>query len=276
MKKLIFKYTLLLICMLIAAPMVIQAKDDKKEKKEKKPYEWNWDKTPSGNKEVDDYLLAVDSVWYQMQDLNKQVETYTYKEDTILVNGKFYIAAHMEDPEGNYITRGTVNWQFFNTTMLSANIVLKATNISLQTAIATTALPSLGLKALSYGKYVKAGPKIIGLATTGVKDIWTKTKAQSKRWNAMKQAGVDPEAIGMELTDQQKEVYNKCIYIIEINETSEDYTAIKEIYDNKSEEQIKQERDKYLKELASITVLPSEESKSLENLDDSELDKYAL
>ena len=92
----------------------------------------------------------------------------------------------------------------------------------------------------------------------------------------MKQAGVDPEAIGMELTDQQKEVYNKCIYIIEINETSEDYTAIKEIYDNKSEEQIKQERDKYLKELASITVLPSEESKSLENLDDSELDKYAL
>ena len=49
MKKNIWKYALLLIGMLIAVPTVINAKDDKKAKKEKKQFEWTWDKKLSGN-----------------------------------------------------------------------------------------------------------------------------------------------------------------------------------------------------------------------------------
>ena len=210
------------------------------------------------------------------KDLKSMVETYTYKEDTICVNGKYYLAAHMEDAEGQYVTRGTVNWQFFNTIMLSTNIVLDATNVGLQTANASLALPSLGLKSLSYAKYLKAGPKVLGLATTGVKDVWKKTKAQSKRWSDMKKASVDAESLSWTLNDQQKAVFNKCIYIIEIKDVDEEYTTIKEIFSNKTEEQIKEEQEKYLKELASATVLPEDEKKSLDNLDDSELEKYAL
>ncbi len=183
MKTTICKFAMLLFAMLVAMPSEVNAA---KEKKEKKPYEWNWDKKLSGNEGVDDYLLAVDSIWYQMKELNEAMDKYTYKEDTIMVNGKLYIAAHMENAKGEYITRGTVNWQFAQTTMLSANIVLSATQIALQTATATMSLPSLGMGALTYGKYVKAGPKILGMATTGVKDIWKTAIQNAKRWNRMK------------------------------------------------------------------------------------------
>ncbi len=274
MKQNVLKFAALLICMLIVAPSGFAK--EKKEKKEKKEFEWTWDKTLSGNESMDGYLLAVDSIWYKMQDLKSMVETYTYKEDTICVDGKYYLAAHMEDTEGKYVTRGTVNWQFVNSIMLSTDIVLDATNVGLQTANATLALTSMGLKGLSYAKYLKAGPKVLGLATSGVKDVWKKTKAQSKRWAGMKKASVDADSLGWTLSDQQKDVINKCIYIIEIKDVDEEYVTIKEIFSNKTEDQIKEEQEKYLNDLASATVLPEDEKKSIDNIDESELDKYTL
>lgn len=92
----------------------------------------------------------------------------------------------------------------------------------------------------------------------------------------MKKASVDAESLSWTLNDQQKAVFNKCIYIIEIKDVDEEYTTIKEIFSNKTEDQIKAEQEKYLKDLASATVLPEDEKKSLDNLDDSELEKYAL
>lgn len=276
MKKSIWKYVLLLIGLLIAVPTVINAKDDKKEKKEKKQFEWTWDKKLSGNESVDGYLLSVDSVWYKMQDLQSLVDTYSFKEDTICVGGKYYIMAYAVDPEGNFVTRGTLNWQFAETIMNSANIVLEATTVGLQTVSATASLPSLGMKALSYGKYIKAGPKVIELATVGVKSVWTKTKTQSKRWSDMKKNAVDPASIGLELTDAQKKVFNKCVYIKEIVETSEEYVAVKKWSEEKSPEQLKQEQDDFLKALETAEILPEEEGKSLDTLDDSELDKYSI
>ena len=274
MKQNVLKFAALLICMLIVAPSGFAK--EKKEKKEKKEFEWTWDKTLSGNESMDGYLLAVDSIWYKMQDLKSMVETYTYKEDTICVDGKYYLAAHMEDTEGKYVTRGTVNWQFVNSIMLSTDIVLDATNVGLQTANATLALTSMGLKGLSYAKYLKAGPKVLGLATSGVKDVWKKTKAQSKRWAGMKKASVDADSLGWTLSDQQKDVINKCIYIIEIKDVDEEYVTIKEIFSNKTEDQIKEEQEKYLNDLSSATVLPEDEKKSIDNIDESELDKYTL
>ena len=84
------------------------------------------------------------------------------------------------------------------------------------------------------------------------------------------------ESVGWTLSDQQKDVINKCIYIIEIKDVDEEYTTIKEIFSNKTEDQIKAEQEKYLKDLASATVLPEDEKKSLDKLDEEELDKYAL
>lgn len=272
MNNTIIKFAMLLLGMLIAMPPVAEAA---KEKKEKKPYEWNWDKKLSGDKNVDDYLLSIDSIWYQMQDLNKEMEIYTYKEDTLVVNGKTYIAAHMEDAKGDYVTRGTVNWQFAHTTTLSGSIVMQSTLVALQTATATMSLPNLGLNAFSYGKYVKAGPKVIEMAAKGVKDIWTIAVAQAKRWNGMKAESVDPATIGLELTDKQKDIFEKCIYIKEVKETSPEYQVVKDMVSSKTEEQLKAESDAYFEALANTNILPEDASKTLDNLSDEELDKYA-
>lgn len=271
MKTTICKFAMLLLAMLVAMPSEINAA---KEKKEKKPYEWNWDKKLSGNKGVDDYLLAVDSIWYKMKDLNMAMERYEYKEDTIMKNGKIYVAAHMEDPEGNYVTRGTVNWQFAQTTTLSADIVLEATQIALQTATATMSLPSLGMGALTYGKYVKAGPKVLGMATTGIKDIWHVAVAQAKRWNKMKKESVDPTAVWGELTDKQKEVCNKCLYIREVNDPEEFKTIEKILRANKSQEQLDAEAEAYTNELANANVSEEEKGKTLDNWGDDNLKDF--
>lgn len=266
------KSAMLAICVMMALPTVSLAKDNK----EKKPFQWTWDKKLSGEKNVDEYLLSVDSIWDKMQNLAGMLETYTYKEDTISINGKYYLAAHMEDSKGNYVTRATVNWQFVESITLSFDIVTRATIVGLQTATATMSLPSLGMKALSYAKYVKAGPKILGLAGTGIKDIWTKRKQQASRWSGMKKSAVDMSTLGITLTDKQKETYNKSMYLIEINDASEDYTVVKEKLTNKSQEQLDKERDAFLAQLENANVLPSDASKSLDNLDENELSKFSM
>ena len=103
------------MAMLIAFPIAGVAKDNKKEKK---AYEWKWDGTKSGNETVDAYLMSVDSIWNNMSEFHKMVDTYQYKEDTLYVNGKYYVQAYMKDDQGNLLTRGAVNWQFVNCGML--------------------------------------------------------------------------------------------------------------------------------------------------------------
>ena len=51
------KSAMLAICVMMALPTVSLAKDNK----EKKPFQWTWDKKLSGEKNVDEYLLSVDS-----------------------------------------------------------------------------------------------------------------------------------------------------------------------------------------------------------------------
>lgn len=267
------KGVLLLLALVMAAPIAVNAKG---EKKEKKAYVWNWDKKLSGNQFVDDYLLSVDSIWYQMKEVNDLVDGFTYHEDTLTLNGKYYVAAYMTNTDGEYVTRGAVNWNFATVTLLSGEVVMKATLVGVQTANATMALPQLGLKALSYGKYVKGGPNVIALATTGVKRLWGITTAQAKRWNAMKKNSIkNPEALGIELTDKGKELLNKCLYVKEITKTSPEYQQIVEIQSKKSAEQVKQEADQFTNALANANIAPAEASKTLDTLDESELDKFA-
>lgn len=273
MKSLI-KGIVIFLALVMAVPVATNAKS---EKKEKKAYQWNWDQKTSGVKEVDDYLLSVDSIWYQMQEVNGLVDGYTYKEDTLkFANGKYYVAAYMVNTKGEYVTRSAINWQFATVSLNSVEIVSKATLVAAQTVSATAALPQLGLKALSYGKYVKGGPNVIAMATTGIKRIWGISVAQAKRWNAMKKDAIqDPTALGIELNDKGKELLNKCMYVKEIKETSPEYQQIVETLSKKSEEQIKQEADQFMQSLASANIAPEEAGKTLDNLDESELDKYA-
>ena len=76
--------------------------------------------------------------------------------------------------------------QYADIILSGASIILDAVNITTKTASATLELPSLGLKALSYAKYVKAGPKMVSYAGKELKEINDKCKQQRKEIRAFK------------------------------------------------------------------------------------------
>ena len=263
------------MCMFIAMPLSVNARTEKKEKNEKKPYEWNWDKKLSGNETVDGYLLSVDSLWYQIKEVTELTANYQFKVDTLRVKDEYYTLAYMLDNEGNYITRGTVNWQFATVTLMSADIATKGALAAVQSAAATASLPALGLKGLSYAKYVKAGPNIVGMATKGIKNIWGISVAQAKRWNAMKKNAIeDPKSTGLTFSEAQMEKLNKCCYLTKIDITTPEGQAIKEIMEKKTEEQISAEEALCLNSLETKNITQEDKSKYTDDLDESELDKF--
>jgi hypothetical protein len=259
MKTRFLSIVLLLFGMIMCMPQSVDSK-------EKKEYKWDWDGTKSGNENFDKYLLKVDTLWNQIETYHETMDQFTYKEDTLSVDGKYYIVAYMLTDDGQYVTRRTVNWQFTESVKQSFYIVCDAITASALTASATAALPSLGLKAFSYGKYIKGGPVVIGKGTGEMKTIWNLRKQQAKRWDAMTKGAIDPTTLSLNLTESQIKLLNKCAFIKEYNETSEDYEAISVIQKNKSEEQLQAERDAFANSLASATVLPEDESKALDDL----------
>lgn len=268
MKKL---YALALLAMAMLAIMPATAKDNKKEKK---AYEWKWDGTKSGDDNVDQYLMSVDSIWTNMQEFHKSVDTYTYVEDTISVNGKYYIQAYMVDTNGALLTRGGVNWQFANCAMLSFRIVSQAALAATQSANATLSLPKLGLKALSFGKYVKAGPIICTKAPGEIKAVWSIRKQQMKRWRGLKAGAIDASTVFTSMTDAQKKIYGKCVYIREVKTTEAEYQEIKTVMSAKSEEELNKESQASFDKLAQSVVLPEEAGKTLDDLSDDAMKEY--
>ena len=163
MKKL-FMYLMLAVI----ASMSFQAvAAKKKEKKEKEPYVWDWDGTRTGNADFDSYLIEVTKIWNEIEEYERSYGSYTYQTDTLVINNEYYLLAYMVDANNNLVSRSQVNWQIANSVLASTNIVLDATNASLMTATATLALPSLGLNALVFGKYIKGGPMVIGKGMKG-------------------------------------------------------------------------------------------------------------
>jgi hypothetical protein len=261
MKTRFLPIVLIVLGMIICMPQRVDSK-------EKKKYEWNWDGTKSGNEDFDEYLLKVDTLWNKIKTYHETLDKFTYKEDTLSVDGKYYVVAYMTTDEGQYVTRSTVNWQFSEAILQSSQIVLDATDAALLTTSATMALPSLGLNALSFGKYLKGGPVVIGRGTGEMKTVWSLRKQQAKRWKAMKEDAVDPSTLSLNLTESQVKLLNKCAFIKEYNETSDDYQMISEVQKNKTEEQLQAERDAFANSLASAIILPEDEAKMLDDISD--------
>ena len=66
------------------------------------------------------------------------------------------------------------------------------------------------------------------------------------------------------------------MYIIEITDASEEYEAVRNRYVDKTQEEIKQEQDAFTQNLAENNKAPEEEGKSLDNLNEAELEKYSI
>lgn len=232
-----------------------------------KKYKWNWDGEKSGNETVDEYLLACDTLWNEIQSYQNDINLFEFKEQIVEINGKTYQVVHLEDNQGNIFTKATANWQLFQSVMSGVSIVLSSVQIGLQTASATLALPQLGLKAFSFGKYVKAGPKIISLGAKEIKGIVQQRKYQWGLWQQVKAGAVDPETFDWEAlglsASMPVDKLKKCFFIKEVTSESENYEEIITIQQNKTEEQKKADLENLLAD-ASKEELPEDANKKLE------------
>ena len=89
----------------------------------------------------------------------------------------------------------------------------------------------------------------------------------------MKQAAIDPATLNY-FSEETVKTMNRCCFLKEIVETDPEYAAIVEVQSAKTPEQLQAEADRISNNFENSTVLPEDENKSLDNLDDlSEFDE---
>lgn len=216
--KTLKKVMLAMLAVMVMVPMSAEASSQKK-KKEKKKFEWVMPEL-TGDASFDQYLLSCDTIWNRTKVVAENMHTYTFKTDTLRgINGADYVMAHMEDASGAYLTRGAVTWQLIEAIKEGAGIVLDIANIGVLTTSATAALPGLGVKALSYGKYLKSGPKIIQGCGSEIKEIAAVRRQQYQQWKSMKEGAIDASTLGIWNEEQLKSL-SKCCFITKLDTTT--------------------------------------------------------
>lgn len=188
--KTLLKALVLVLIGLMVLPSGAQAQ---KKKKEKKPFVWELPKL-TGNEDFDKYLLTCDTLYTRIQHYNDSITYYkVLQAETGQVDdtGKPLYKYLIVDAEGNARTPMRALAQYADFILTGTNIILDCTNLSLLTAVATTTLPSLGFSALSHAKYLKAGPKIVGMGGKEIKEIVTSCKAQAKDIRALKKSSTN-------------------------------------------------------------------------------------
>ena len=174
---------------LLLIPFASEAQ--KKEKKEKEKKEVEWPGLPekfSQEKELDDYILSCDTVWNRMQTYRDSV--IIFKIDSQLVydeNAKMhYYAVKIRDEEGTEKNFSSVLIQSLQLTATGINIIGDASIINLKVISATAVLVSKPLLSLTYGKYIKTGPQIAGMAYNEFKTIVEAKKEESRVIKALR------------------------------------------------------------------------------------------
>lgn len=200
--------TLMALLLSLIIPVSAMAQDDKKAKKEKKPkkeFVWEMPEEMSGNDVVDKYLLTCDSVNAQVHHFTENITYYkpayiqaTDKDGKPMVDEKglplMTVAVVSEtDPSVKRTSREAFS-QYLEIGKSASQLLLTITKLGTRTANATAALPSLGLKALSYGKYVKAGPKLISSASSELNGIIKRCTEQRKQIREMKKGLTQQQA----------------------------------------------------------------------------------
>ena len=265
MKKILF--LALALCTLTST--VYAQKKEKKEKKAK-TYEWTWDGTRSGNATVDEYLVTIDTLWNKIQNYSETMDTYEFQTDTLTINGKNYIMAYMITDEGSLVTRATCNWQLINSIGNGLAIGADALKAGTMAASAATALPNLGMKALSYGKYLKGAPNVISLGTKEIKEVVGKQKVNARNWKSLKIGALTEEQVAALNFFDEKAMDNmkRCVYIKEIPDTDPSYEAVSLRQQQKSKEELNAEAEETAKKLSTAIVLPEDASKAADDISD--------
>lgn len=205
--KRLTKALIALLAILIAAPMAVEAKN------EKKKFEWQLPAELSGNETFDSYLRSCDTLWNDIQKYNESMTTYIFKTDTFSVNGQVYVMSHMENASGEYLTKAAANWQLVQAVTLGLSIVADGVSIGEKTVDAAKSMKKMGfLDALAWASYMKAGPTIIAMAGNEIKELAAIRRSQWQQWKAMKEGALDATSLGI-WTPEQAKVLESCCFI---------------------------------------------------------------
>lgn len=220
------------LCFGILMPAVSYANnagDDKKEKKEKKkkekkPYVWTMPKL-TGDKSFDDYLLLCDTMNTKIKKYCEDITFYEVAKIAIKNDdGEIEYQYCIVDSAGNLRGANLAFAQNMEIIMAYPGLLLDMTNLTLATTTATTALAGNPMLGLTHGKYLKAGPVLVGRAGKEMKVIYKKARAQAKMIKALKAGQTDElEALNAEMNAGDVEVGNASIRVIE--KTRADYNA---------------------------------------------------
>jgi hypothetical protein len=190
MKKLL-TFIALSMCLGLIMPAQASTLTDKKEKKEKKkkekkPYVWEMPAL-TGNKDFDDYLKLCDDLNNKIVSYSENIVFYEVAEVHVIdESGEKDIQYHVVDSAGNLRSANKAYQQNFDLITAYPLIALDMTNLGLASTTASLALTDLGLNALSYGKYLKAGPILIGRGGKEMKEIYKRARNQAKQIKALK------------------------------------------------------------------------------------------
>lgn len=176
------KIVLLLACLFaFTASTTIQAAKEKKAKKEKKEYVWEMPKL-TGNADFDKYLRVCDTIYNRIKSYSDSIDSYHVVLDyDIDAQGDTVFIPKVIDNEGR--SRGTslAAMQYFQWFTSGTSLLTDMLQITAETAGATAALPSLsGMMPVTYAKYLKAGPKIVSMGTSEVKEMLADATKQRK------------------------------------------------------------------------------------------------
>ena len=92
-------------------PNSLSAQKKEKKKKEKKEFVWELP-DPSGDENIDNYLLSCDTLYNKITTYKDSLSHYKYQEAAFTVNGKNYLFKCMIDSVNNqFLSYGMGRWQ---------------------------------------------------------------------------------------------------------------------------------------------------------------------
>lgn len=196
MKK-VFAVILCAIALGVLMPQPVWAqKKEKKEKtkKEKKPFVWEMPEL-TGNVEFDHYLKKCDTLNTRIRSYCDAITFYQMRPISITENGQEIDRQWcMIDTLTNTLRSSNQAFaQNMNLILSYPVIALEMTDLTLCTTSATAELPNLGLKSLSYAKYLKAGPNIVSAGGKEMKKIYKAARTQAKQIKDLKAGKVDDD-----------------------------------------------------------------------------------
>lgn len=191
MKRTVVSAFAAVLCAALLFPSAVSAQKKKKEKGDKAPFEWKMPQL-TGSADFDNYLNECNAMWKRLSSYKDGIAWY--RVDTTYVkgsDGEVYRALSVVDQEGNKKSSSSILMQNLEIVLNGTMIITDMGLMSASATLASAALPGLGMKALSYAKYVKQGYQIVGRGGKEIKAIVNAKQEQAGQLKAIKQGAVD-------------------------------------------------------------------------------------